>query len=312
MRKILSTAAAIAATLALTPAPAQASAQWSHIRYVSLNRCDSGACGPWRISTIHGNHLSLPDAQIHPLSKRGNPIKDLLAPIGVNGNGTRVAYLRASDSRLVVRDTGGALYVMPQSAFPKGVSQRYSDLKLSLDGAKLAVSLMNGSVKLYDVAAGRHLSTLPKGAAFRGFSGDGGEILAEEGDALVSYTVGGRELARSTVKTAGTVALNADGVTIAWLTQEKGKGHAVLWDLVSDKANVSTWVWVPDYGGMIQQTEMLDWTANKQLTLHVVEDAMHSPRKMRVLQLDLATSRFTVRDRYTIRPQAYGFESCGG
>lgn len=312
MRKLLSTAAAVAATLALAPAPAQASAHWSHIRYVSLNSCKSGACGPWRISTIHGNHVSLPDAQVHPLSKRGNPIKDLLAPIGVNGNGTRVAYLRASDSRLVVRDTGGALYVMPQSAFPKGVSQRYADLQLSLDGAKLAVLREDYRVRLYDVATGRHLSTLPKGQTFQGFSGDSGEVLTMKDETYYSHTVDGRELARSKAKAMGQVALNADGVTIAWLTQERGKGHAVLWDMVSDKANVSTWVWVPDYRGMIQQTEMLDWTANKQLTLHVVEDAMHSPRKMRVLQLDLATSRFTVRDRYTIRPEAYGFESCGG
>lgn len=310
MRTILLAAAVLAATL--TPGPAHAATHGHSIRYVSLNACDGSPCGPWTLSLHNGAHLRLPDAQVRALSKRGKPIKGSMAPIGVNGNGTRVAYLRASDGRLVVRDIdSGVVHPMPWNVFPKGVSQQFADLRLSLDGGKLAVS-RGGRARLYDVASASHLSTLPKGQEFLGFSGDGDEALTRKRDLLYSHTLGGRELARSKVKSDGPFALNADGVTVAYLTESRGKGRAVLWDLVSDRENVRTWVWVPDYRGIVQLVDMLDWTADRQLTMHIADDAMRSPYKMHVLRLDLATSRFTLRDRFAVRANAYGFEACGG
>lgn len=304
MRKILTAATTLAVTLTLLPTPAQAAVLWSRVRYVSISRCDTGGpCGPWILSTVNGNHLRFPDARVHPLSRRGKPIKDRLSPIGVNGDGTRVAYVRDADGRVVVRDRGGALYTLLQGS-PQ-------DLRLSLDGARLAATL-RGRVQIYDVASGSHLSTLPKGQEFAGFSGDGDEVLTSKGETLYSHTLGGRELARSKVGFHGPYALNADGVTVAWLTKDRGKGRAVLWDLTSDRPNVRTWVWLPDYKGMMQDVEMLDWTANGQLTVHVIDDVMRTPRGMHVLKLDLATSRFTVRDRFSVRSGAYGFEACGG
>ncbi|NRQ38036.1 hypothetical protein HII36_40340 [Nonomuraea sp. NN258] len=58
-----------------------------------------------------------------------------------------------------------------------------------------------------------------------------------------------------------------------------------------------------------QAVTMLDWTANRQLTLHVEERLL---KRLAILRLDLGTSRFTVRDRYTVDHRAWGFEACGG
>lgn len=299
--------AALALATILLPAPAQAASREHAIRYVSLDTCDGHPCGPWRFTLGDGSTWRLPDARVHPLSEHGHPDKRAPAPIGVSGDGRRVAYLRDSDGRLVVRDIGGALYLMPRRDLPEG-----TDLRLSLDGAHLATGDERG-VRLYDVDSGTHLATLPKGEEFLGFSGDGDEVLTRSGEhTLHSRTLSGRLLATSKVKSYGPFALNPDGVTVAWLTGDTGKQRAVLWDLSSDRPNVRTWVWIPDYHGMVQLVEMLDWTANKQLTLHVRDDAMGTPAGMHVLQLDLGTSRFTVRDRYTVRSSAWGFEACGG
>ncbi|WP_214321091.1 WD40 repeat domain-containing protein [Nonomuraea sediminis] len=315
MKKPLIAALALATILlptSLLAAPAQAASRAHAIRYVSVDDCGR-PCATWRVTLGDGTTRRFSDAQVHPLSKHGKPIKGQAAPIGVSGDGRRVAYLRAGDGRLVVRDLGGALYPMPRGAFRRGVSQGGSNMWLSLDGARLAVSQHYGRVRLYDVASGTRLATLPKGEEFLGFSGDGDEVLTRSGEhTLHSRTLSGRLLATSKVKSYGPFALNPDGVTVAWLTGDKGKQRAVLWDLSSDRPNVRTWIWIPDYRGMVQRVEMLDWTANKQLTLHVRDDAMRTPAGMHVLLLDLGTSRFTLRDRYTVRSSAWGFEACGG
>nr|WP_055506747.1 hypothetical protein [Nonomuraea pusilla] len=165
--------------------------------------------------------------------------------------------------------------------------------------------------RVYDVASARLVGTLPRGHHFVGFSGDGGEVLAAKGERhLYSFTRAGALLAHSAVPEDGPYALNADGRTVAFMKGHDKQRRVVLWDLATGKENVRVWVWMPRHQSY-QMVEMLDWTANGQLTLHVEDDVMREPTRMSILLLDLATSRFTVRDRYTVRPKAWGFEACG-
>lgn len=308
-------ALAVTASLALpgafTGAASAAAARTpSHVhaaRYVSLDDCGD-PCGQWTVSMRDGSALRLPDARTHPLSKHGKPVKDRGAPIGVSGDGTRVAYVRARDGRVVVRDLRGGLFTMPADTGP---ARRVSDLRLSLDGASLAVVMADAPDRVYDVASARLVGTLPRGHHFVGFSGDGGEVLAAKGERhLYSFTRAGALLAHSAVPEDGPYALNADGRTVAFMKGHDKQRRVVLWDLATGKENVRVWVWMPRHQSY-QMVEMLDWTANGQLSLHVEDDVMREPTRMSILLLDLATSRFTVRDRYTVRPKAWGFEACG-
>jgi hypothetical protein len=58
------------------------------------------------------------------------------------------------------------------------------------------------------------------------------------------------------------------------------------------------------------QVEAVDWTGVNQVTVHTVEP-LAKERRVRILEVDMATGATKVRDHYTIRG-AYGFAACGG
>ncbi len=126
----LAVAALAIAGLALGAAatPAQAHTHDS-IRYASVKSCadkENGSvpCGPWRLDLHSGERMTLKDARVAPRDRRGKVSKLLLAPIAVSGDGQAVAYYRKSDDRMVVRELGGPVHVMPKIALPKGIGSR--------------------------------------------------------------------------------------------------------------------------------------------------------------------------------------------
>jgi hypothetical protein len=228
-----------------------------------------------------------------------------------------VAYFRQSDGRLAVEEIGGAVRRLPASLIPKGVGMLDVALYLSQDGSRLAV-WFGGSparpARIYDTASGALLAEISKEETFEGFSGDAGEVLfSRQTDENVSqlgvYDTAGNELLRvdppQIVSRNSPRGLAADGRTVAVLVDGK-KPAITLHDLESGQTTGS----VPVRIGGRSEVEAVDWTGVNQVTVHTVE-VTAKERRVRILEVDVATGVTKVRDHYTIR-DAYGFAACGG
>ncbi|MEV7964460.1 hypothetical protein AB0O34_00540 [Sphaerisporangium sp. NPDC088356] len=320
------TAVPAAGTAAATTTPAAHARHTEHgmhsdsVRYASLKSCvtknkEEVPCGPWQLHLHSGEKASLTGARVLPRDAHGKVVKNVPAPVAVSGDGQYVAYIRERDDRLVVRELTGKIHVMPADAIPRGTDMAGVTLDLSLTGAALAVEDGDQKfIRLFDVASGKALGTIPARRAFTGFSGDEDEVLTrlstdENTTMLITYDLQGNELARreppQVVGQDGTLALHADGRSVAFYSQ--GTRTLKVYDLESDTVVGSTRVRMPgDYA-----PQMIDWTGSGEVTVHVLRPGEGKPDTMTVLRIDPATGATKVRDSYKIK-NAFTFAACGG
>ncbi|MFC4586134.1 WD40 repeat domain-containing protein [Sphaerisporangium corydalis] len=286
------------------------------VRYASLRSCtvkkETAPCGPWRLNLHDGTRSTLPGARVHARDAHGKVLKDVPAPIAVSGDGRSIAYIRDRDDRLVVRELTGKVHTMPGSALPKATDGLTFDL--SLTGGVLAVEDGDEKwVRLFDVAAGKALGTLPAHHAFAGFSGDEDEVLATMGSdenttLLVTYDLEGNELTSrvppQVVASNTPATLSADGRTVAFYSP--GTRTLKFYDLESDTVVGGVRVKLPGGG---TTPEMLDWTGAHEVTAHVLHG--ETSTTMTVLRIDTGTGAVKVRDSYKIK-NAFTFAACGG
>ncbi|MCT9930870.1 hypothetical protein N5079_11635 [Planotetraspora sp. A-T 1434] len=323
----LSTLPVSAPALAATATPAQAEANGGHsIRYASVKACKTrdGAqfpCGPWRLGLRGGRQVVLKDALVWPRASNGKTTKSMTAPMAVSGDGETVAYFRKSDGRVVVRELGGAVHVMPKIALPRGVGMEELDLKLSLDGGHLAVEYYDEAnrqpTRVFDTSHPGKPGEIPGNTIFQGFSGDGQAVLAgvttdDNTIQLVTYDTGGNELSRveppQVVANNEPQTLSSDGRTVAFLTGTGHKPALNLYDLGTDQIVRTIRFKLPQEN----LPYMLDWTGDHQITMHVTGAGDMAGAPMTILELDTDTGAVKVRDSYKMPKDAFTFMACGG
>ncbi|AWS45021.1 hypothetical protein [Streptosporangium sp. 'caverna'] len=323
MRTTIVSLAALAMVAFATPAVhAEGHEHRGQVRYAWLKECtkkdeSTYPCGKWQLALHGGGMVTLGNARIFPLDSRGKVNDDGAAQVAVSGDGSHVAYFRQSDGRLAVEKVGGAVRRLPASVVPKGLGMLDVAFHLSQDGSRLAVWFGGASVRptrIYDTASGALLAEISQKEMFEGFSGDAGEVLfSRQTDENVFrfgvYDTAGNELLRADppriVSGNSPYGLAADGRTVAVFVDGKRPAIA-LHDLESGQTTGS----VPVRIGGRSQVEAVDWTGVNQVTVHTVE-SLAKERRVRVLEVDVATGVTKVRDHYTIRG-AYGFAACGG
>ncbi|MFF3667922.1 hypothetical protein [Microtetraspora malaysiensis] len=311
----IGTAASPAAASARTAVHAHDS-----IRNVSVKGCRDKKygqvpCGPWRLAMHSGKTVTFTDALVWPRDAKGKTYTYLAAPIAVSGDGHSLVYFRKSDNRLVVRELGGTVHVMPTL---KGLNANASvELSLSQDGRRLLVGYFgsNGErrpYRVYDVSDPGQGATLPKTLVNASLSGDGATVLGEiETDentqTLVTYDASGNEVSRveppQIVVNNSPHALSSDGRTVAVVTGSGGGARLKLYDMVEDRVVRSVRVKLP--AG--RTPFMLDWTGDHQVTMHVDRG-----RTMWIGQFDSETGAGKVRDTYPMPKDAFVFAACGG
>ncbi|MGP3965941.1 hypothetical protein ACTWPT_59370 [Nonomuraea sp. 3N208] len=319
--KILMTLTAALVALAAAPAVAHADPhQHDSIRYASIKSCagkeeQPKPCGGWRLVMHSGEQMTLRDAQGVALDAKGKSTRYLPAAIAVSGNGQRVAYFTKT-GRLAVRTLGGGVKLLPKDALPR-IGQAEVTLVLSDDGGRLA-AVFSGekprATRVFDTATGARLGTVPPDLNLQGFSADGDEVLATvEADEsitdLLVYSDAGEQLHRATppqvVAANGPQALAADGRTVANLVQGD-KPELVLYDLESDQVTDRKKIKLP-----AGDLDMIDWTGDTQVTLHLVRSLTNST-KATIVQIDTRTGAVKIRDRYTVLKDTFVFAACGG
>ncbi|MBB5083676.1 hypothetical protein [Nonomuraea endophytica] len=93
----------------------------------------TGKCDTWRVVTLGGRIYSFPEALAYEKGKKADDAGEAGA-FAISPDGTRVAYQRASDDRVVVRDLGsGETWELPHRA-PKGSVGSPFSLKFVRDG----------------------------------------------------------------------------------------------------------------------------------------------------------------------------------
>ncbi|TMR08263.1 hypothetical protein ETD86_48570 [Nonomuraea turkmeniaca] len=302
------------------PAVAHADPHHDSIRYASIKSCareneQPRPCGAWRLVMHSGEQTTLRDAQGVALNAKGKSTRYLPAAIAVSGNGQKVAYFTTT-GRLAVRTLGGGVKLLPKDALPR-IGQDQVSLVLSDDGGRLAALFSDDkphATRVFDTDTGARLGTLPGHLGVQGFSDDGDELLgtvdAEESvtDLLV-YSDTGKQLVRATppqvVASNGPQALAADGRTVANIVQGD-KPELVLYDMESDQVTDRKKIKLPT-----GDINMIDWTGDAQVTLHLVRYLSNSTR-MTVVQIDTRTGAVKVRDRYTVLKDTFVFAACGG
>ncbi|WP_049573812.1 hypothetical protein [Nonomuraea sp. SBT364] len=306
--------AVLTAALLLAAPPAAAGPHHAHdaVRYASVKRCGDDPCGPWRLITRDGGLRVLRDARTVALTPGGRR-SDALAPISVSGDGRKVAYLTKA-GRPAVRDLRGDVTLLGAGELPR-VADHHVELRLSGDGGRLAVEITDqrhAGTRVYDTATGARLGTLPKAAAFVGFSGDGGEVLtavdrgAGKEDLAVHADTGERLTGGTPPAPVSETlqALAADGRTVALLSS--GKPMITLYDLDTDLVVGRLPVKLP-----AGELHLIDWTGDRQVTIHLARYGARSTA-MTVVRVDTETGEVTTRDRYALRDDTFAFAACGG
>ncbi|MEV0203341.1 hypothetical protein, partial [Nonomuraea sp. NPDC050691] len=245
---------------------------------------------------------------------KGRKASAAAAPVAVSGNGQRLAYFTKS-GRLALRTLGGGVRLLPENALPK-VAQYDTALQLSDDGSRLAVSFTGDKprdTRVFDTGTGERIGAVPAAYELKGFSADGGEVLAgteddEGSQVLVAYSDAGQELARVTppqlVASNGPQALSGDGRTVAALV---AKRRLALYDMVNDRVTARLKVKLP-----AGDVEMVDWTGPSQVTVHLVDYHETKPGTVSIAQIDTGTGKVAIRDRYTLLKDTFVFAACGG
>lgn len=294
------------------------------IRYASVDSCsgkDGAAtpCHTWRLDLLDGTRVALKDAMLWPFGVKGKPVKEMQAPLSVSGDGESVAYFRKSDHRLVVREFHGRVHVMPEKALPRGVGMDGAWLRLSQDGARLVLGYTvkdGGSrARIFDVAGARETGTLPAFGTFAGFGGDGSAVLVEQDtdentSGLAVYDTQGGELARvvppQVVAVNAPWALSSDSRTVAFVIGSGTKARLRFYDVTADRTGGSVRFTLPSDAAV----EMIDWTGEHEVTLHLVRSG--SVDRVTILRVDTETGRTRVRDSYKVRAGTFSYQTCGG
>ncbi|MFF4625660.1 TolB-like translocation protein [Nonomuraea jabiensis] len=120
----------------------------------------TGPCDTWRLVTTQGKIFSVPEAVAWEKGKDPNEDGGS-GSFAISPDGTRVAYHRARDRRIVVRElTSGKSWTIPYQV-PTGLGSPFS-LKFVRDGRQLTISPDSGVDTLVQVEAGT-VRRLPKG-----------------------------------------------------------------------------------------------------------------------------------------------------
>jgi hypothetical protein len=317
---------AIAATALVAPAnaAAQSGAHTDSIRYASVKACkgkddSTRPCGKWRLEMHSGKELKLPDARITARDPKGHVLKDIAAPIAVSGDGHSVAYIRESDDSVVVRELGGKVHVIGK--LPKKIGQSEVIFRLSLDGSHLALEYNDERdrqpTQVYDVSGGGKAGEIPGVQSFQNFSRDGATVLTswttnDNTTQLFTYDTGGSPLNRSeppqVVANNTPYGLDSDGKSVAFFTGSSKKLSLRLYDIEADSVTQSTRVKL----GGDDLPEMVDWTGDNEVTVHVSHIADNGQTTMRILQINPETGAVKVRDSYKVKGDSYAYASCGG
>ncbi|NUW45391.1 hypothetical protein [Nonomuraea rhodomycinica] len=309
----------VAAGALLEPPHAHTGHGQDSVRYVSIKGCrpkggEPRPCGAWRVVMHSGARGTLPDAQTIARDAKGRKATGVAAPVAVSGNGQRLAYY-TKQGRLALRALGGGVSLLPENALPK-VAQYETMLRLSDDGSRLAVSFSGDKARdtrVFDTGTGERIGTIPSAYELKGFSADGGEVLAgseddEGSQILVAYSDAGQELTRVTppqlVASNGPQALSGDGRTVAALV---AKRSLALYDMATDQVTARLKVKLP-----AGDVEMVDWTGPSQVTVHLVGYHASKPDTVSIAQIDTGTGKVTIRDRYALLKDTFVFAACGG
>ncbi|WP_188191539.1 hypothetical protein [Nonomuraea sp. SYSU D8015] len=121
----------------------------------------SGTCDTWRLVTADGQIFSVPEALGWEKSKDPNLLGEA-GSFAISPDGTRVAYHRAKDDRVVVRDlTSGESWTIPYRV-PRGSLGSPFRLSFIRDGSQLAIDSDDAPATLAQVEAGT-VRRMPKG-----------------------------------------------------------------------------------------------------------------------------------------------------
>lgn len=319
--KILCGALAVLSALVTVPGTARAAvpagAASAPIRYAAASDCDKGRldaawCGPWWYRTTDGRR--------HPLKEAGR-WEDAVA---VSGDGRRLAYIRAKDARLVVRDLDGRTRVSKARAWPSKSELELTRVTMSYDGSLVAVDCCwsgytDHPARVYDAATAALLAKVPGMSVHDdalSFSGDGDQILVRTDDGragrLSVHDLKGRRTAsvvppRLVGVNAATAALHADGRTVAVYIAGR-KPRIALYDLATGL--VTATFPVPASGQKVERvpaedrvTEAdtdvrLDWTGDS--TLRMVRKVGFKRVRVKVYAIDAGTGSVVLERSYAI------------
>ncbi|MEV0196168.1 hypothetical protein [Nonomuraea sp. NPDC050691] len=287
------------------------------IRYAATSDCDkdprnAARCGPWWYRTTDGKRHRL------------DGVARTTQPVAVSGDGRRLAYIRAKDTRLVIRDLDGRIRVSRDKAWPSRSEVDVTRVRMSYDGSLVAVDCCwagytEHAARVYDAATGALLSKVP-GVSVRedalSFSGDGDQILVSTDDdksgRLSVHDLNGRRTAvvvppRLIGDNAATAALNADGRTVAvYVTGRKPK--IALYDL--EAGSVTATYPVPASGQKVERdpaenriaevdTDVrLDWTGDS--TLRMVRKVGFKLVRVKVYDIDIPAGSVRLQRAYAI------------
>lgn len=224
--KILCAALAACSALVAVPGSAHAAVpEAAPIRYAAVSDCakdprNAEWCGPWWYRTTDGKR--------HVISGVGR----WAGAVAVSGDGRRLAYVRAKDARLVIRDLDGRTRVSRAKAWPSTSELDVTRVTMSYDGSRVAVHCCDAGyteqpARVYDGGTGALLGKVA-GVSVNddalSFSADSDQVLVGTDDEKsVKISVHDPNGERTTTvvpprligDNATTAALHADGHTVA-------------------------------------------------------------------------------------------------
>ncbi|MCA2228345.1 hypothetical protein [Nonomuraea aurantiaca] len=321
-------AAAVIGGLGISPTAAHAQTgppgvQAAWIKSCTDKKTDSTRpCGPWRLITRDGGKITVKDAAANGVDGKGKKAEEL-GVFAISADGRVIAYERARDHRIVVRQaTGGPVKVLAASLVPKRLGTSPLTLSLSPKGDRLLVDSFEDAQrvpgKLVTIATGK-IVQLPAEDTARSFSADGDEVLGrrDEGDnttTLVAYRADGTSVKRTppqVVVNAAVTALAADGKTLAVIAggneDTKKPPRLRIYDL--ETGDLSSGVDLVLKPG--QTPYLTQWTADGRLTALVQSGDDGSTAVVREFTVDKETGAVTRADTYTISKTRYTFIAAG-
>ncbi|WP_433518010.1 hypothetical protein ACQP2T_22160 [Nonomuraea sp. CA-143628] len=321
-------ASAVIGGLGITPPAAHAQAGPSQVRAAWIKTCTDKKtettypCGHWQLITRDGGKLTVKDAAAAEIDGKGRKLDDA-GVFAISGDGRVIAYERAGDHRIVVRQVaGGPVKVLAASLVPKRYGTSPLSLYLSPQGDKLLVDSTDDKervpAKVVTIATGK-IVELPAKDSMSGFSGDGGEVLAQRfrrdnTSTLIAYRADGTSIKRTpsqVVANSAMTALAADGKTVAVIIsgdeEAKKAPRLRIYDL--ETGDLSAGV---DLALKPAQTPYLaQWTADGRLMVHVQTGDEGSTAVVREFTVDTQTGAATQTDKYSISKTRYAFRVAG-
>ncbi|TQS30185.1 WD40 repeat domain-containing protein [Microbispora sp. KK1-11] len=249
-------------------------------------------------------------------------------PVAVSGDGRRLAYIRAKDMRLVIRDLDGRTRVSRARAWPSRSEVDVTRVRMSYDGSLVAVDccwagFTKHPARVYDAATGALLRKVQGVSVHEdalSFSADGDQILVSTDDdksvTLHVHDLDGRRTAtivppRLIGGNAATAALHADGHTVAVYDTGR-KPKIALYDLESGM--VTATFSVPVSGQKVERDPVnnriveaytdvrLDWTGDA--TMRMVRKTGFKRVQVQVYDIDVAAGSVRLRRAYAITKTA--------